>query len=640
MRILIASAFPADEATGPRVRIVLRGIVLATVAVGFLLPRPASSAQAATAVVEVERAGGSGRLEGAPVAVRFEAFGRRFDLALERHEALVRDGVVAQLAGRHGRRSVPLPAAWIGRGEDGSEARIVVDGHEVDGYVRTGVGTFVIAPVRDGRGRHEVRRAEDLAAEAEPSSCATAVAPEGASAVDAAGTGMLGTAVPTALAASTDAAPRVLDLTIVADAEYARRHGEGAVRDLLALVNTVDDIYRGELGIALQLVQLVVYTDEASQPFSATTDTGRLLSELALARSGQAALQIGAGGVTHLLTGRRMDGGILGMTWLGGACDPRYGAGLSAVDETSSYLAGIVVAHEIGHSLGAAHDGDPNFACGSAATGFVMSPVLRRDVFDQFSGCSRSVIASLVPAATCLEGRIPESCGNGALDPGEDCDASVAGDPGCCRSDCRVAAAGLPCGESGEQCYDALCNGTGECVNVPSNAFCAGDDACVESRCEDGECRSTGIVRGFDELSAKLRLSSEGTVESAKLAGDAPFFGGGDDPASGGVVFSTSLGGAPAWEEQVPADRWISHGRGKFSYRADVATAGRVKTAKIRFDALARRMTFRVSYSRPLVALPPATPEILVLSVNPAGGHCATARLSDCSRRGGSYRCT
>lgn len=629
MRALNTIAAAADAAAR-REPMLLGAALLLTVAVGFLLPRSARSAEPAATTIEIERSASSPRVEGDPVAVRFEAFGRRFDLALERHDGLVREDLVAQVTGAGGRRSVPVPAAWIGRGEDGSEARLVIERGAVDGFVRTGAGTFVISPQPAAEGLHDVRRAEDVVAEAEPLACATSALEDGAATLSG----------ERAVARLSDgAALRVLEVSLVADAAYAGRHGDAAVRDVVALANTVDAIYRAELGIALQVVQLVVYTDEEAQPFSNTTEYGTLLGELSIARSMGASLEIGAGGVTHLLTGRRMDDGVMGLAWLGGACDALYGAGYSAVDETTSYLAGIVVAHEIGHGLGAAHDGEVNSGCEDVPAGYVMSPILRRDLVERFSDCSRARVAAQVSQKSCLAGLVPETCGNGVVDAGEDCDASAAGDQGCCRIDCRLTAAGLPCGDSGEECLDAVCDGAGECVLVANEASCTGDDACFESRCEDGACVTTDVPRGFDEASAKLRVTSQGMVDRAKLSGSAALIATDADPIASGVVFVASLGGAPAWNEHVPAERWVARSNGNYSYRAGSEMPGHVKSAKIRLDAKTGRAKFRVSYARPVTTLAPAPPEVLILSGDAAGGQCATGVLTNCSRRGGNYRC-
>ena len=68
-------------------------------------------------------------------------------------------------------------------------------------------------------------------------------------------------------------------------------------------------------------------------------------------------------------------------------------------------------------------------------------------------------------------------CGNGAVDPGEDCDG---GD--CCSAECTFAEEGMICGD-GDPCVPQSCNAHGACVNdIPPD--CDDHNSCTEDRCE------------------------------------------------------------------------------------------------------------------------------------------------------------
>src|SRR5690606_19543653 len=50
----------------------------------------------------------------------------------------------------------------------------------------------------------------------------------------------------------------------------------------------------------------------------------------------------------------------------------------------------------------------------------------------------------------------PPSCGNGVLDPGEDCDPTAPESDACCTAECTIARLGCGngCAERGEWCWD------------------------------------------------------------------------------------------------------------------------------------------------------------------------------------------
>ncbi len=98
-------------------------------------------------------------------------------------------------------------------------------------------------------------------------------------------------------------------------------------------------------------------------------------------------------------------------------------------------------------------------------------------------------------------------CGNGILDPGEQCDDgnSVGGD--CCSASCQLNPMGHPCTDDGNVCTIDECNGEGTCIHSSANGvacddgvFCNGTDVCSGGTCSlhmgdpclnSGECADT-----------------------------------------------------------------------------------------------------------------------------------------------------
>jgi hypothetical protein len=99
-------------------------------------------------------------------------------------------------------------------------------------------------------------------------------------------------------------------------------------------------------------------------------------------------------------------------------------------------------------------------------------------------------------------------CGNGQVDPGEDCDPSVAGTV-CCEGDCTFTPAGISCDADGLFCNGTdTCDGLGTCdPGVPpdcDDGVGCTDDSCNETtdQCDnipnDGLCDDTLFCNGVE----------------------------------------------------------------------------------------------------------------------------------------------
>ena len=87
-------------------------------------------------------------------------------------------------------------------------------------------------------------------------------------------------------------------------------------------------------------------------------------------------------------------------------------------------------------------------------------------------------------------GKVAQTCGNGVVDLGEQCDDGAAnGTPAsCCSATCKFKAAGSPCANP-NPCMTATCNGADVCVATPNTAPCNDGNACTTADvCTAGVC--------------------------------------------------------------------------------------------------------------------------------------------------------
>lgn len=335
----------------------------------------------------------SDALSAPALTARFSAFGREFDLALEpnmRVEAMFEDGLSAR-AYRGQLRDVP-----------GSWARLVITDDGIAGLIFDGAALFGVEHSPDTGAT--MFRAEDVIVPAGTMSCGMHAPAADAAAMFA----ELTTHTPAIGRAA--GATLNLDLGIVADPELSAIYADPQA-EMLTRVNNVDGIYSEQLGVQLSVARVDVFDDSATDPFSDTTVSEDLLEELSYFRADTP--EQDAQGLTHLFTGRDLDGSTVGVAYIGAVCaqrsafnptGPSFGVGLTQTNfgPAGAFLESLIAAHEIGHNFGAPHDGGVGDECESApATGFIMAASLD-PAADQFSQCSIDVITAALPAATCL----------------------------------------------------------------------------------------------------------------------------------------------------------------------------------------------------------------------------------------------
>jgi hypothetical protein len=158
----------------------------------------------------------------------------------------------------------------------------------------------------------------------------------------------------------------------------------------------VDGIFSSQVGVELQVVSVNI-AGELTAGLSATTDSSALLEELGRLRQQSPALV--DTGLTHLFTGRQLDGDSAGIAYTLALCSPRFAASL-AMAHSSAALDTLITAHEIGHVFGAPHDGTEQCAS-TPQNQFIMTPTLNTSV-TSFSQCSLDQINAVIDSYACV----------------------------------------------------------------------------------------------------------------------------------------------------------------------------------------------------------------------------------------------
>lgn len=307
--------------------------------------------------------------------LRFEAYGRRFDLLLRPNARLM-----PVVSGNH----IALYEGTL-PGQPASWARVSISATATRGMFWDGKELYLVdSPSVLGANRAAALSASDTViyrlADALSTPASSVAAPDYRSLLDEV------ERTPRPL----DSVGYRLDVSALGDPVFRSRYAsdQEAQDEILVRMNNVDGIFSAQLGVQI-VVSLVDTRDAATAPLSDSTDASLLLRQLAGLRMQQPELNERA--MTFLFTGRKLDAERVGLAYTASLCSPAYSAGL-AQGSANSGLDSLIAAHEIAHILGAPHDGEKQCA-NTPRSRFLMTPALISSE-SVFSSCS---IASMQP---------------------------------------------------------------------------------------------------------------------------------------------------------------------------------------------------------------------------------------------------
>ena len=178
-------------------------------------------------------------------------------------------------------------------------------------------------------------------------------------------------------------ADKEIQISLFADTQFVSSSTD-ATAEMLALLNIADGIYSEQIGVQFVLTEATELSDNGT-----LTSTNPTTLIVAFRNTG-----FSNPGVSHLFTGKDLDGSTVGIAYVGSLCRN------SSVGLTQKYgsKTAIIFAHELGHNFGSPHDNESGSACSSTPSGFIMNPNVNSSG-STFSSCSVERILPVVAQA-------------------------------------------------------------------------------------------------------------------------------------------------------------------------------------------------------------------------------------------------
>ncbi|KAF9429445.1 hypothetical protein BGZ76_001283 [Entomortierella beljakovae] len=345
---------------------------------------------------------------------------------------------------------------------------------------------------------------------------------------------------------------------VAADCAYVRSYGgQAAARaQIFSDFNTASAIYESTFNVALGVIALNISPEscpstpvqgqEWNQDCSVDYTIDKRLSDFSNWRGQSPRVDDGAG-LWHLMT-KCNSGAVVGIAWTKALCQMKSQAQV-VPGEGTQYTAGtgvssitpnewMVVAHEIGHGFGAAHDCATQSCSGccplsatvcDAGGRYIMNPT-EQTATKVFSPCSIKTICNTIqglgqclkpPGTREVQSGEVNICGNGIKETGEDCDCGsaeeCANDPCCngttckfnagavcddlnddCCQSCQLKPAGQVCRVAISECdVQEVCSGTSAAcpadVRLDNETPCTGSGNATGLQCANGVCTSRDL---------------------------------------------------------------------------------------------------------------------------------------------------
>ncbi|KAJ0001136.1 hypothetical protein NQD34_006156 [Periophthalmus magnuspinnatus] len=493
----------------------------------------------------------------AQTSFQLEAFGQVFTLDLELNHHLLSSEYVERDLEQHGRLSQSVVSGehcyYQGRIRDfpGSWAALSTC-HGLCGMFSDGFFSYGIEPVQNGtvkvNGAHLIRRMPDVRLTPPCTDCVKdsgrwsrggdgAEEPEPAKATRARRTKRY------IRRPSVQTETKYIELMVVNDNEMFVKLKNSQTKNFAkAVVNMADAIFKEQLNTRIVLVAMETWTSQDLVPV--VEDPLVTLQNFMKYRKDNIREQCDA---VHLLSGRTFHSSRSGTAYTGGACSLTKGGGVNEFGSVGAMA--ITLCQSLGQNVGMRWNNLRNSAgdcrCPDAWLGCIMEDT-GYNLPRKFSRCSvdEYIQFLLQGGGSCLFNKPnklldPPECGNGFVEPGEECDCgsqvecarnggscckkcTLTHDAMCsnglCCSSCKYELRGVVCRDAVNDC-DIPETCTGDSSQCPHNVHKLDGYTCDSSqgRCYGGRCRTRdGQCKGLWGYNSADRfcyekLNAEGT---------------------------------------------------------------------------------------------------------------------------------
>jgi len=423
-------------------------------------------------------------------------------------------------------------------GEPGSRAFVIAAPDAVHGFVVAGGTVYPFGPDPAGGYRSYALRDVDAAVYPPPGEfCANDLHADVVNTPAA-----LAALVPPPVALRTTSGLLLeADVAIDTDFEFWSKFGadQPALDYLASLVAAASAIYQRDLAVRLRFTYVRLWATSAD-PWAATQATDQLREVQTYWSNPANNMDALAGShdTVLFLSGKTVHGGV---SYLNALCDSRIAFGVSQVygsfDQSlpTQIWDVLVVTHELGHTFGSPHThcyGPPVDRCYNTEAGCYAGPIVpsRGTIMSychllngglanmdlMFGDVVTNRIRRFMETTSCLEPVPP--CGNGLLEPGEDCDdANVVSGDGC-SSSCHLESCGDGHLDDGEECDDGNALAGDGC-----SITCRIEPGCGNGRLEEGEECDDGNHVPADGCSMSCRdehVCGDGTLQPGEECDD------------------------------------------------------------------------------------------------------------------------
>jgi hypothetical protein len=348
--------------------------------------------------------------------LEFDAYGKHFEMRLEDNtrftQLIAADKTSTDSPLKLYRGNLAsVPDSWARIAIDTSGVRgLIWDGHDLF-VIETGeaVRNAVVPPLQVGTAKTVIFKLADVLLDPASTVCATSDTPgadiPSAERADEAYKTLLQELKGQPALLQAPGATVAIQISALGDTLFRQRYSNDteARNEILLRLNNVDGIFSSQLGVEIQ-VPTIDLSGTSNAALSTSTDPSALLAKLAELRKNSPEHR--SRGLTHLFTGRNLDGSTVGIAYLDKLCEPQNGVALTEATNRGAWIESLIAAHEIGHNFGAVHDGEST--CSATPKGMFLMSTSVQAANSTFSDCS---LAAMRPrakkSASCISTLLP-----------------------------------------------------------------------------------------------------------------------------------------------------------------------------------------------------------------------------------------